>query len=513
MPLPTMAVAAMAIAGLSGWLPSSGLVRFCNPNHLELSVVPGTRLAIPAVPTNLYGADWETAAGGSTERTQTAALALLQRPATRMQKLFVEDQEELPLNEPLTPESLFERNALFVNSTAKVATWHSLVRAHWHRWSPPPNLRREGIWEFWESAVLFDWGVFGVALLIAVLLRRFVLPKLEYYGTGLLLWLTLGAGYNVVIWLRLGQEDGINWFAGYLLELIFLVENLFIFKLVVQALGLPRDATPKVLDIVAWGQILFEMVFFMGLAAILRTWQFLPYMLGIWLIYCGYSTAVEQPHGEVDIMDSSLVVAFRACLGDRLAAPPPKANPTTLQQQERGDEKEDGGFLVKGSAGKWAISLSGLAVCVLLMADFLLEIDVVLTKIEEFKNPYIAFSSSACATFTIPESFFLSQGMMESFPLLKYGISCVLIIFGTQMLLHSFFVIPPLTACCIVVGVLAGCVLLSIVQTALRSGPGAREQSSLGSLGGFPNSGGSFPNMRDGSSSSAAFARGRVSSS
>merc|ERR1740138_1352952 len=108
---------------------------------------------------------------------------------------------------------------------ARVATWRSIATAHWHRWSPPPTLRREGIWEFWESAVLFDWGVFIVALVIAVLLRLFVLPKLgarDCYGTGLLLWLALGAGYNLIIWLRLGKEDGVNWFAGYLLELIFL---------------------------------------------------------------------------------------------------------------------------------------------------------------------------------------------------------------------------------------------------------------------------------------------------
>ena len=82
--------------------------------------------------------------------------------------------------------------------------------------------------------------------------------------------------------------------------------------------------------------------------------------------------------------------------------------------------------------------------CILLLADVLLDIDVVLTKIHEIPNTYIGFSSSAMAAFMIPELFTFSQDMLSCFPLLHDGIGVVLCFFGLQMVLQHF--IAPRTS-------------------------------------------------------------------
>merc|ERR1719379_232808 len=134
-----------------------------------------------------------------------------------------------------------------------------------------------------------------------------------------MIWLFVGFVYNAIIWARFGSAQGISWFAGYLLEYIFLVENIFIFHIIIQAFKTPAKMTPKALHIVVWGQIMFEMVFFMGLAAWLRQIKVLPYILGVWLICCGFLAARGEHTMEVEIMETRACRCFTSCLGDRLS--------------------------------------------------------------------------------------------------------------------------------------------------------------------------------------------------
>jgi predicted tellurium resistance membrane protein TerC len=298
------------------------------------------------------------------------------------------------------------------------------------------------------SVVLFDWCLFACAIMLFFILHMLVLGRLSTNGwhlTVLMIWLMVGFAYNTVIWLRFGADVGISWFVGYLLEFIFLVENVFIFQILIQAFKTPAKLTTKALHFVVWGQIAFEMVFFMGLAAWLRSFKALPYLLGIWLIFFGYVAARGGPAYEVDIMETRACRAFTWVLGERLSP-----------QYEK-----DGRCLLYDVSGKLRVSLLGLVISMLLLADFLLEIDVVLVKIEELPNPYIAFTSSAVAAFSIPELFFVSKGLLKQFVMLKYGIAAVLTLFGTQLLLSSFYVVRPVVACFIIVFVLATCVLAS----------------------------------------------------
>jgi tellurite resistance protein TerC len=285
-----------------------------------------------------------------------------------------------------------------------------------------------------------------------LVLRR--MAEHGWHAAVLVVWLGVGAVYNAVIWGRFGSDAGIQWFVGYVLEFIFLVENIFIFNIVIQAFKTPPKMTTQALHIVVWAQIMFEMIFFMGLAAWLRSFKVLPYILGVWLICCGFLAAYGGPCFEVDIMETKACQAFTACLGDRLS---------------RSYEK-DGHCLLRDSSGKLRVSLLGLVVFVLLLVDFLLEIDVVLTKVEELSNPYIAFTSSAVAAFSIPNLFFVSQAMLERFKMLKYGIGFVLVLFGTQMLLSSVYILRPIVACCIIVGVLIACVVISACKSLCAEG-------------------------------------------
>jgi tellurite resistance protein TerC len=391
---------------------------------------------------------------------------LLQRPSVHVEQVDIDHGQhhalarQTPSERPtLEGTSLLElspsMDTLKSGDALETETISVLGSGAWSRWTVSPRRvhKIRGPHHFWTSVVVFDWCLFGSAIIIFFLLHMLVLGRMEEKGwhlAVLFIWLVIGCSYNMIIWARFGSNAGISWFAGYLLEFIFLVENIFIFHIIMDAFKIPSiKLTRKALHVVVWGQIMFEMIFFMGLAAWLRTFKALPYMLGVWLICCGFLAARGAPSMETDIMETKPCRALTALLGDRLSHV----------------FENDGDCLLRDNSGRMQVSLLGLVVFVLLTADFLLEIDVVLTKIEEIPNPYIAFTSSAVAAFSIPELFFLSKGLLKRFVLLKYGIGFVLMLFGAQMLLSSIYILRPIVACCIIIGVLIACVLLSLLDS------------------------------------------------
>merc|ERR1719210_494019 len=94
--------------------------------------------------------------------------------------------------------------------------------------------------------------------------------------------------------------------------------------------------------------------------------------------------------------------------------------------------------------GKMKFTLLLPATACLLMVNFVMEIDVTLTKIEEIDNPYVSFTSSVVAASAVPELFFVARDMFKRFHLLKYGVTFVLLFFGAELLCHNFLHIPDM---------------------------------------------------------------------
>jgi tellurite resistance protein TerC len=215
------------------------------------------------------------------------------------------------------------------------------------------------------------------------------------------------------------------------------MENIFIYHIVVEAFKTPRAQSQKALLIVVSCQIVFQLVFFMGLACFLRNLYVLPYLLGVWLIYVAVQS-LRADHDEFDVQESLVWRSLGTCFGDRLVP----------------DYHPDGWVFSTTKDGRISVTMLFPLICVLLLVDFLMEVDVTLTKIESFDNMYVAFTSSVSAGFAVPELFFVSRDIFKLYPLLKYGVSFILLFFGVQLLCHELFVIPDVVGIAIIIGVL-----------------------------------------------------------
>jgi len=334
---------------------------------------------------------------------------------------------------------------------------------------------------FFQSAGFIDWACFLVAMVFFCRLHVYLLAKPATRGShswALLVWMVAGGVYNLIIWMRLGMDAGRSWLTGYWLELIFSMENVFIFHIVAKGFRMSEAHSRKALVFVICFQILFQMVFYMGLAELLTSIWALPYILGAWLVYVGLSTAKED-HDHQDSADapglqrgdswdsqkrnratkgesagsnlvtvakiwSGYVRCFRTLLGERFECGYGSGEPSFFTYN-----------------GLTRATLLVPAMLCLLAVDFTMEIDVTLTKIMEIQHAFIAFTSSVAAAFAVPELFFVAQDLLAKFRLLKYGISFVLVFFGMLLLLHQVVNVNDMVLIVFIILMMVICALLS----------------------------------------------------
>lgn len=331
--------------------------------------------------------------------------------------------------------------------------------------SQSSNHRQTGFHKFFNSVGFYEWALFfGAMLLLAPAQWCLVAQPSTMAGHVYAIFFLAVAAivYAVLICHRMGPEALDQWLAGYFLELIFSIENVFVFMRVIAPFQIPADVSKRVvrnsLCLVVGFQIVFEMVFYMGLANWLQSLVVLPYVLGIWLVYIGYWASqdeTEEGKGH-SIKDSLWLSIFQSCLPCRLAM-----------------DFGDAGEISSTRNGLRYFTLTGVLVCCLLVVDFGMEIDVTLTKIEEMPNDYLAFTSSALAAFVVPELYFVASAVFDRFFLLKYGISLLLVFVGVQMCFFELFTINMYISTFIMVAVLGGLIILNPVAVWLGWGPTA----------------------------------------
>merc|ERR1719410_2152105 len=79
----------------------------------------------------------------------------------------------------------------------------------------------------------------------------------------------------------------------------------------------------------------------------------------------------------------------------------------------------------------------------------------------EIQHGFIAFTSSVAAAFAVPDLFFVAQDLLAEFRLLKYGVSFVLIFFGTLLLLHQVVNVNDMVLIVIIILMMILCAVLS----------------------------------------------------
>ncbi|MBS2040091.1 TerC family protein [bacterium] len=253
-------------------------------------------------------------------------------------------------------------------------------------------------------------------------------------------WVSLALGLNLFLAHRLGQEAGMQFLTGYLIEKSLSVDNLFVFLLIFRYFKVPSEYQHKILFWGILGALAMRAAMIFAGVSLLDNFEWLTYLFGAMLIY----TAWKMFQGS-DSLD------------------PTKSRPFQWIQRHLPfvDKCAQGHFFVKKD-GRWMASRMLLVLVCVEISDILFAVDSIPAILAVTRHPFLIYSSNVMALLGLRSLYFALAGGLESFRFLDEGLAGVLGFVGLKMLLSDLLEIPTPISLAVVVCILGVAIGLSL---------------------------------------------------
>jgi tellurite resistance protein TerC len=290
------------------------------------------------------------------------------------------------------------------------------------------------------------FNVFVLAMLMLDLLvfnrKAHVVKMREALGWSAF-WIVLSLTFNYLVYRTMGQQAGLEFLTGYLIEKSLSVDNLFVFLLIFSYFKVPQQYQHKILFWGIIGALVLRAVFILVGAALLAKFHFLLYVLGLFLVYTGVKMATSGSEPEID-PDNNPVVKFLS-----------RYMPIT-------SKIEDGRFFVRKENLLFATPLFVVLVMVE-TTDVVFAADSIPAILAVSRDTFIVYTSNVFALLGLRALYFALEGLMRLFHYLHYGLSLILIFIGFKLLVTDYLHIPMAISLGVVGFILALSVIMSLI--------------------------------------------------
>jgi tellurite resistance protein TerC len=259
-------------------------------------------------------------------------------------------------------------------------------------------------------------------------------------------WVSLAATFNVLMFSWAGRDRGLEFTAGYLVELALSVDNMFVFALIFTLFAVPRAYQHRVLFWGILGALVMRFTFILLGSAMLNAFHWIIYVFGIFLIFTGVKILRQKEGAQIDPRKNIALRLFRRFV--------------PMVPEYHGPR-----FTIMENGRRYATPM--LAVLVMVEAtDVVFAIDSVPAIFAITNDPFIVYSSNVFAILGLRSLYFLLAGMMEKFHYLKYGLGLVLVAIGAKMATSEFYHVPIGYSLAVIVLLIGGSVVISLLRPA-----------------------------------------------
>lgn len=295
--------------------------------------------------------------------------------------------------------------------------------------------------------MLLFWILFNVFVLLMLALdlgifnrRAHSVSFREALGWSAM-WVALAAGFAVLVYFWHGRAASLEFVTGYLIELSLSVDNLFVFLVIFRYFRVPGEVQHRVLFWGILGALITRGVFILAGVSLIQRFHWLIYVFGAMLIYSGVNL-MREGDAEVNPEKNPVLKLFRQWM------------PVT-------DDYVGEKFWVR-QPGLYATPLV-VVLLVVETTDIVFAVDSIPAVLAITLNAFIVYTSNVFAIIGLRSMYFAVAGMMDLFEYLHYGLSVVLILIGTKMLVSHYYTVPTAVALATVAGVLVVSVVASRV--------------------------------------------------
>ncbi len=232
--------------------------------------------------------------------------------------------------------------------------------------------------------------------------------------------LVLSAGYIAIalvfggwVWHSQGDEAGLAWMTGYLVEKTLSLDNVFVISLIFASLAIPRLYQHKVLFWGIVGVIVMRGVMIGFGTALVSQFSWILYLFGAFLVFTGIKMLLVRDSGHDDVTGGAMVGWLRR----RLRVTP---------------ELHGNRFFVRDQ-GAWRATPLFLALILVESADLIFAVDSVPAIFAITTDPYIVYTSNIFAVLGLRALYFALAAMVHRFAYLKYALALILVFIGGKI--------------------------------------------------------------------------------
>ena len=300
---------------------------------------------------------------------------------------------------------------------------------------------------------IWGWIGFNVVVLAILALDLGVLHKrsekvtLKEAATWSAIWVALSLCFAFAVYRTMGEESGLEFLTGYLIEYALSVDNIFVFVLIFSYFSVPEKYQHRVLFWGIIGALVLRGVMIVAGSALVTRFAWTLYVFGAFLVVTGIRMALQKDGAAYNPERDPVLRLARRLL------------PVTSDY--RGDS-----FFVRepDSTGKLRIAATPLFIVLLIVdtTDVVFATDSIPAIFAVTRDPFIVYTSNICAVLGLRALYFLLASVVDKFVYLKLGLSVVLIFIGAKMLVEPFFHIPIVGSLGVVGAVLGASILVSL---------------------------------------------------
>jgi tellurite resistance protein TerC len=258
------------------------------------------------------------------------------------------------------------------------------------------------------------------------------------------IWIILSLAFNFLVWKSKGDEAGLDFLTGYIIEYSLSVDNIFVFVLIFAYFRVPPRSQHRVL---VWGIIgalvMRGVMIWLGVTLVER-FHFVLYIFGAFLLLTGLRMLFDRD-AKLDF-DKNFFMRF--CR---------KVLPITKELHGQH-------FTVRVD-GRLMFTPLLLVVILVETMDLVFAVDSIPAVFAITTDQFIVYTSNICAILGLRSLYFLLARMINRFIYLKTGLALVLGFVGTKMILSGRVSIPNWISLLVILTILSITITISLAAT------------------------------------------------
>jgi len=303
------------------------------------------------------------------------------------------------------------------------------------------------------------WLVFGIVVALLLALDLFVFhtkPGVPGFRKSLgwtLFYTAIALAFGGFVYHGLGEEKGLQYLAGYFMELSLSLDNIFVISLIFTAMRVEAAYQRRVLFWGIVGVLLLRGIMIALGAALISRFEIVLFFFGLMLLYTGYKMAFADD-GHADIKESRLYKWLKKVL------------PIT-------PDFHGHNFFISAAntkkPSKKTLFVTPLFITLILVevADLVFAIDSVPAIFGITTDAFIVFTSNIFAILGLRALYFTLQSLVERFEYLSKALAVALVFVGGKIIYEYVFNthLPIDVSLAVILTLISSGIIVSMLKT------------------------------------------------